>query len=249
VTLAIEPNHLADFSSRGPASSFAIKPDVVAPGMSSYAAVQDDDPRGEARFPVPPAVERSLQDPLYDPSGFAFRNGTSFAAPRVAGVAAVLKQLRPAWTPREIRSAILTTARRPPQLEARGVMDRGVGLVDMRAIARVLTTVDAPTHSFGAIRVQQTITRTKTFTVRNHSSQLVTYRLSLVMRDTDPAITATLNKTTFQVRPGGTGQFTLTVRLSPTVPARDWEGIILLSDDGTTIPEHLSIPFWVRTLR
>jgi minor extracellular serine protease Vpr len=220
--------------------------------MSSYAAVQDDDPRGEARFPLPPGVERGLQSPVYDPSGFAFRNGTSFAAPRVAGAAALLKQLRPTWTPDEIRSALLTTARRPPQLDARGVMDRGAGLVDMRALARVLTTVDAPTHSFGAIRVRRTtVTRTKTFTVKNHSSQLVTYRLSLEMTNADPAITATVNKTTFQVRPGGTGQFTLTLRIAPTVAAgtREWEGIISVSDDGTTIPGQLSIPFWVRTLR
>lgn len=249
VTLAIEPNQLADFSSRGPASSFAIKPDVVAPGLGSYAAVQDDDPRGDARFPVPPAVERGLQDPVYDPSGFAFRNGTSFAAPRVAGVAALLKQLRPGWTPAEIRSAILTTAWRPPRLQAQRVMDRGAGLVNMRAVARVLTTVDTPTHSFGAIRVRQSVTRTKTFTVKNHSAQLVTYRLSLTMPNADPAITATLNKTTFQVRPGGTGQFTLTLRISPTVAAGDWEGFISVSDDGATIPEPLYIPFWVRTMR
>ncbi len=249
VTLAIEPNHLVDLSSRGPASSFAIKPDVVAPGLSSYAAVQDDDPRGDARFPLPPAVERALQDPVYDPSGFAFRNGTSFAAPRVAGVAALLKQLRPDWTPDEIRSAILTTARRPSRLEAWSVMDRGAGLVDMRAVARVLTTVDAPTHSFGLIRVRQTVTRTKTFTVKNHSMQLVTYRLSLTMTNTDPAITATLNKTTFQVRPGGTGQFTLTLRIATSVAVGDWEGVISVSDDGTTIPGQLSLPFWVRTVR
>ncbi len=251
VTLPIAPNYLADFSSRGPGHTFAIKPDVLAPGLSSYAAVQDDDPRGDARFPLPPDVERDLQSPLYDPSGFAFRNGTSFAAPRVAGAAALLKQLRPQWTPSEIRSALLTTAHRPPQLETRRVMDRGSGLVNMRALARVLTTVDSPTHSFGAIRVRQMITRTKTFTVKNHSTQLVTYRLSLQMTHTDPAIEATLNKTTFQVRPGGTGQFTLTLRIAPTVASgtRDWEGFISIRDDGTTIPEQLYIPFWVRTVR
>ncbi|GBC77532.1 Minor extracellular protease vpr [bacterium HR08] len=251
VTVPIAPDHLADFSSRGPASSFAIKPDVVAPGLSSYAAVQDDDPRGEARFPLPPDVERDVQAPLYDPSGFAFRNGTSFAAPRVAGVAALLKQLRPNWTPDEIRSAILTTARRPPQLAAQRVMDRGSGIVDMRALARVLTTVDAPTYSFGSIRIRQTVTRMKTFTVKNHSSQLVTYRLALTMTHADPAITATLNKTTFQVRPGGTGQFTLTLRIAPTIApgTREWEGFISIRDDGTTIPAQLDIPFWVRTVR
>jgi minor extracellular serine protease Vpr len=247
VTLPVAPNYLADFSSRGPGHTFAIKPDVLAPGLSSYAAVQDDDPRGDARFPVPPGVQ--LQDPLYDPSGFAFRNGTSFAAPRVAGAAALLKQLRPQWTPNEIRSAILTTAHRPPQLEMWRVMDRGSGLVNMRALARVLTTVDSPTHSFGAIRVRQTITRTKTFTVKNHSTQLVTYRLSLTMTHTDPAITVELNKTTFQVRPGGTGQFTLTLRIAPTVAPGDWEGFISIRDDGATIPEQLYIPFWVRTVR
>ncbi len=247
VTLSIPAGHLADFSSRGPGSDFTIKPDVVAPGLSSYAAVQDDDPRGDARFPIPPDVREDLQEPLYDPSGFAFRNGTSFAAPRVAGVAALLKQLHPDWTPDEIRSAIITTARRPEPLAALSAMDRGAGLVDMRALARVQTTVDPPTHSFGRLSIRQGVTRTQTFTLKNHSSRLRTYQLALTMNATDPAIRVELNKTTLSVRPGGTGQFTLTLRIEPSVApgTRDWEGFIRVS----TEEEQLSIPIWVRTVR
>ena len=115
------PNLLAYFSSRGPSNDYQIKPDVVTVGTGSYAAVQDDDPRGENRFPSsPPDIG---QRPLYDPSGFAFSQGTSFAAPRAAGAAALLRQLHPDWTPAEIKSALVTTAARPPEIAMLGVMD------------------------------------------------------------------------------------------------------------------------------
>ena len=78
---------IASFSSRGPTADGRIKPDVVAPGVSIIV--------------VSAAV--SLEE-------YTRNHGTSFAAPLVSGVAALLKQVHPKWSPNEISSALKTTA-------------------------------------------------------------------------------------------------------------------------------------------
>lgn len=251
LTLAVEPNLLLGFSSRGPARNFGIKPDVVTVGVGSYAAVQDDDPRGEGRFPVPRGLDDRLPPTSYDPSGFTFLSGTSFAAPRAAGVAALVKQLHPTWTPEEIKSAIMTTAARPPALAERRVMDRGSGLINMPALARVMTTVDPPSHSFGRQDARRNRTLLRAFTLKNHSTRPTTYQIAVTLTVTDPAITVALDRTTLTVAPGGLGQFTLTVTFGPSIArgVTDWEGFLSISDGEVTIPGSLYIPFWVRTVR
>ncbi len=77
---------LTNFSSRGPSPWTDVKPEVVAPGANIRSA-----------FPG---------------GGYAEANGTSMAAPHVAGVAALLLQARPNATPAEL-AAILTSTARP----------------------------------------------------------------------------------------------------------------------------------------
>jgi hypothetical protein len=82
----------ASFSSRGPVLAGGgdlLKPDIAAPGQDVLAAV------------APPGNSGRLFD-LY--------SGTSMASPHVAGMAALLKQLHPDWSPMMIKSALMTTA-------------------------------------------------------------------------------------------------------------------------------------------
>jgi len=82
----------ASFSSRGPllaGGGDLLKPDVIAPGQDILASV------------APPGN-----------SGLSFNlySGTSMSSPHVAGVAALLKDLHPDWTPMMIKSALMTSA-------------------------------------------------------------------------------------------------------------------------------------------
>lgn len=79
-----EKDILADFSSRGPVTStWEIKPDVVAPGVVINSTV---------------------------PGGYLALQGTSMAAPHVAGAAALLLEAHPDWSPAEVKAALMNTA-------------------------------------------------------------------------------------------------------------------------------------------
>jgi subtilisin family serine protease len=87
-------NIMGSFSARGPGPvGDILKPDVTAPGINILAGAAPD-------------TITSVPD-----ESFAFRTGTSMATPHVAGVAALLKQSHPNWSPAAIKSALMTTAR------------------------------------------------------------------------------------------------------------------------------------------
>ena len=78
-----------------------MKPDLAAPGTDILAGVTADLTRDERN-----AVAAGATAPV----NWAFYSGTSMASPHVAGVAALLKQKFPTWTPAAIKSAMMTSA-------------------------------------------------------------------------------------------------------------------------------------------
>ena len=76
---------IADFSSRGPSScNGAIKPEVVAPGVSIYSSHKD--------------------------GSYKVMSGTSMAAPFIAGLVALIRQYNPNATVEEIKYALIASA-------------------------------------------------------------------------------------------------------------------------------------------
>ncbi len=124
---ASNANVMADFSSRGPNVALDIlKPDVSAPGVDIWAALNSPTP--------------GSGDPEY-----GFMSGTSMASPHTAGAGALLVAAHPDWTPMEIKSALMLTAVNTGIKKEDGVTDgdkfdfgAGVIQVDLAAQAGLI---------------------------------------------------------------------------------------------------------------
>lgn len=82
-----DADEVAGFSSRGPRGyDSALKPEITAPGVSIFAAA------------------------IGSGEGGVSLSGTSMATPHVSGVAALIKQANPGWTPEQVKAAIMNTA-------------------------------------------------------------------------------------------------------------------------------------------
>jgi hypothetical protein len=88
-------NTMASFSSRGPNLNTydIIKPDITAPGVKILAA--------------------TTSSPMFGTQGESFKylQGTSMSSPHIAGLAALFKESNSEWSPAQIKSAMMTTAR------------------------------------------------------------------------------------------------------------------------------------------
>jgi len=114
LTSADSGNVMASFSARGPGPvADILKPDVTAPGVNIIAG-----------FTPEPANATPGEN-------FAYLSGTSMSTPHVAGVAALLRQAHPDWSPAAIRSALVTSARQnlqmPYDIRAANPFDYGGG--------------------------------------------------------------------------------------------------------------------------
>ncbi|XP_008798105.2 subtilisin-like protease SBT2.5 [Phoenix dactylifera] len=125
---------VAIFSSRGPdvrdfsfQDADVLKPDILAPGNLIWAAWAPD----------------GIDEANYVGEGFAMVSGTSMAAPHIAGIAALVKQRYPHWSPAAIKSALMTTA----TTQDRG--DRPL-LAQQYSGSEIMTLVQATPFDYGA---------------------------------------------------------------------------------------------------
>jgi minor extracellular serine protease Vpr len=109
----------------------ALKPDVMAPGAQILSS--------------------TLPEFAGDP--YAVLDGTSFSAPHIAGVAALLTQRHPTWTAQQMKSALMSTAgpafADTSLTQEASVIVQGAGLVRVRSADRPLIFSDPQSLSFG----------------------------------------------------------------------------------------------------
>jgi minor extracellular serine protease Vpr len=137
---------IAGFSSRGPTPfTYLIKPDLTAPGVNVYSSVFDG---------------------LY-----AMFQGTSMATPHLAGSAALLLQLHPDWSPDDVKSALVNTAKRPvfdhvTGEAPTGVLTRGGGRADLAAANATPVLISPASASFGYFKGNAQANGTLALTLR-----------------------------------------------------------------------------------
>ncbi|MEO0996601.1 MAG: S8 family serine peptidase, partial [Pseudomonadota bacterium] len=131
-------NFVGSFSSRGPSlgAPDVLKPDVTAPGIDILAALSPTRANG------PQGVN------------YGYLTGTSMATPHIAGIAALLKEAHPDWSPAMLRSALMTSAYVDDVFRgddvAADAFDRGAGHVDPNAANRAALVYDASAVDYDA---------------------------------------------------------------------------------------------------
>ncbi|MFC4558080.1 S8 family serine peptidase [Virgibacillus kekensis] len=118
---------VAEFSSRGPVTmNWDLKPEVVAPGTNILSTV---------------------------PGGYMPLQGTSMAAPHVAGALALLKEAHPGWTVEQLAGALKTTAKRIRTGNAAALTPimQGMGEIQPAKAINTPIIIHNPLLSFGKI--------------------------------------------------------------------------------------------------
>lgn len=168
---------ISSFTSRGPRGrDNAAKPDITAPGQSIFSAKS------------------------YGGSEGTSKNGTSMAAPHMAGVMALLRQAHPDWSVEELKALAMNTAAHDlftgqnlsgPKYGPNRV---GAGRVDLPlalssdVIAYNNDGEGGVSLSFGDIEVVGSAWEVRTVKVSNKGSEPVTYTVSYDPRASVPGV-------------------------------------------------------------
>jgi len=209
---------IAGFSSRGPSPfNFLLKPDITAPGVNVLSSTFD------------------LSKDNVGPDTWSFFQGTSMATPHVAGAAALLRWRHPDWSPDQVKSALVTTAKRPVfdhvnGTAATGVLTRGGGRIDVAAADGANATFAPASVSFGFYQGNSAITASRTVTHNAGAGATIV----VAAASSADGLTIAITKTS--------GSFTATLTATKSVASGDYTGDIVVTTGGQT---H-RLPYWVR---
>ncbi|WP_338316069.1 S8 family serine peptidase [Streptomyces bohaiensis] len=164
-------DEISEFSGIGPRiTGGALKPEITAPGSDIGAAV----------------VEGSYVDLVGTPvaDGYAAIDGTSMAAPHVAGAAAILAQARPDWTGAQLKTALTSAT---AALDGPAPIEQGTGRLDVERAISQTVTADTTTLDFGAVEYpsEQADPVTRELTYRNAGDTHITLDLALTTTGPD----------------------------------------------------------------
>lgn len=186
-----EVDTLADFSSRGPVTtSWDIKPDVVAPGV---------------------AIDSTI------PSGYLALQGTSMAAPHVAGACALIKQARPNWTPEQVKASLMNSAKPLKNKEGKllPAYEQGAGRIDVVKATQSEALVYPASITFGQLESNGTrVQKQVQLTLDNQSNE--TKKFTFLQPDHHEGIQWKLPETTF-IRANEQKQVTVIADITPSL--------------------------------
>ncbi|WP_088283963.1 S8 family serine peptidase [Ideonella sp. A 288] len=256
---------MAAFSSRGPnlANPNILKPDITAPGVNILAAYAP---------PLANAAQTDAQIALgnYPAPSFNYLQGTSMSSPHIAGMAALLKQAKPSWSPAAIKSALMTTATGVKLGNGAPDTDRfgyGAGHANPNAAAGVGLVYDAGFPDYAAFLCGQGLVNPTgalcnafgfiapwDLNLASLTSEVVgrqTFRRTVTNVSANPAsytasvtmpgFSVSVSPATLALPAGGSGSFTLTAQRT-NAPLGAWGfGNLDWSDGSSTVRSPLTL--------
>lgn len=196
------------YSSIGPTPiTFILKPDIVAPGFYINSTV----PGG----------------------GYAEFGGTSMATPHVTGTAALLKKLHPDWTPADIKSAIMSTARDLGEIK----VQQGAGFLDAYEAAGVKTLISNTSLNFGIndLENEEIWTAEQTISIKNCFDQAQSYNLS--GGDVPNGVSFSFSESSLSLSPDESRDITVTIQVDNSVslkfPSAEYPNLLMFT--GTVL--------------
>lgn len=217
---------VTSFSSGGPtAFGHQLKPDVAAPGGEILSSTLTE----------------------YAGSPFAVFDGTSMSAPHVSGAAALLRQRHPAWTPRQVKSALVATAGPAWADTARTVeapvVIQGGGLVNIPAADDPRIFTQPVSVSFGDLNVNRIDRRsTGLVSLQDAGGGAGMWQVELRPQSASPG--AAIDLPAFvQIAPGGGAELPVVARAGASAAVGDNYGFIVLRQGGAArrIPYLFSV--------
>ena len=252
----IPGDELASFSSRGPSGTlYDIKPEVTAPGVSVLSTV--------------PSYINDKTNFSYS-TAYTRMSGTSMATPHVAGIAALLLQAHPEYTPADVKTVLMNTAE--PLRGQYSVFEVGAGRVDpydaINSTTELAVQDETPYIknnvkemineqtgglSYGFVPIAtEDITKTTNLLITNYSDKMEKYDISVEynvgvrgsMDAKENGVSLVLPE---DVKIKKNSQESIPVELSipPTAKKGTYEGYINLVDEKDP-NHHYRIPFGFR---
>jgi len=236
----LTPFELSSFSSVGPSLEYGVKPEISAIGQGSYGATQNDLP---GQFELNMFTVTS-----FDLSGFSFSSGTSFSSPRVAGVAALVKQVNPDWEPADVKSAIVTSGERVTNVAPLAVMERGGGHVDTVRSMGIPLIAAPSTISWENVLIDKPTELERSLRLENITDQVQSIAVSLTLGHSESARVVEVIPEQFDLAPADSVDVSLKVEFTPPPGDRgslqDISGDVVVELGG----ESLRVPVWARII-
>lgn len=234
--LSVPSDVLAAFSAVGPSVVEGLKPDVSAPGTNIYSgAIKAGDSN---------AV-------VVDASGFTSEQGTSQAAPHVAGAAALVKQLNPSFSPEQIKSVLISSATTDVFATADkttrvGVLATGGGRVDLASASAIRATFSPASLAFGIRKLKKNnVEASIDLKITSIVDGQNTFTLSVQQLDPGSGVTVTPSTGSVTMSRGEARTVTITIAAIVGSQRRDYTGYVTVSVGDQT----LHVPYWIKFVK
>jgi subtilisin family serine protease len=238
---SVKGDEIAPFSSRGPSANNNIKPDVVAPGVNIRSTIA--------------AYGADYTE------AYQSMNGTSMAAPHVAGLSVLVRQAHPEYTPFDVKAALMNTSKvlETPKYT---VFDQGAGRVQgvnaltTEALAMVKeqsksnlnrdSQLDSAEHYTGSVLFgdidpssTEAILRKKTILLKDVVGKAQDYQVRYEITSPEMNGVTLTTPTEVHVDAEGETSFDVSINVPASTPHGEYQGNIYLTNVETGAVIHL----------